>query len=402
MAYAINGSMNQPQNINYKIFDPFNDQKYFHPYCNITNYDIDSIAQNCWLGAINVALPDLDTEREDVVQMTGDWIKSTLSNYSVDALRIDAAKHVNTGFLPPFVKAANIFTMGEVYSGVIENVCPYQEELQGLPNYPVWFPLVQAFTAGNMEGLAQMVDDVEKQCKFELLGTFTENHDVPRFGSYTEDMALASNALAYTILGDGIPMVYQGQEQHLSGNYSPYNREAIWTTNYDTTAPLYTLAATLNNLRNHAIKVDSRYTLHSKQLYLDPATYATSKGPSGVNIVAVFSNQGEKGGKYELNVGGGFAPNEQVMEILSCDKSSADAHGNITVQMGQGAPKVFFPVANLNNSGICGFEKQSTTAGSNSTHSNSTGTKKGSAEHVQMNMPTLAMCILFACAFWLL
>ena len=85
-------------------------------YSNITNYDIDPIAQNCWLGAINVALPDLDTEREDVVQMTGDWIKSTLSNYSADALRIDAAKHVNTGFLPPFVKAANIFTMGEVYS----------------------------------------------------------------------------------------------------------------------------------------------------------------------------------------------------------------------------------------------------------------------------------------------
>lgn len=92
----------------------------------------------------------------------------------------------------------------------------------------------------------------------------------------------------------------------------------------------------MNNLRNHAIKVDSRYTLHSKQLYLDPATYATSKGPSGVNIVAVFSNQGQKGGKYELNVGGGFAPNEHVMEVLSCDKSSADAHGNITVQMGQG------------------------------------------------------------------
>jgi alpha-amylase len=165
-----------------------------YTFSNITNYDDDEIAQNCWLGQVNVALPDLDTERDDVVKMTGDWIKSVMSNFPVDALRIDAAKHVNTGFLPPFVKAANVFTMGEVYSGLIEKVCPYQDELQGLPNYPVWFPLIQAFTAGKMEGLAQMVNDVEKGCKnFRLLGTFTENHDIPYVSWVIKPLCHVSN-----------------------------------------------------------------------------------------------------------------------------------------------------------------------------------------------------------------
>jgi len=115
-----------------------------------------------------------------------------------------------------------------------------------------------------------------------------------------------------------------------SGNYSPYNREALWTSNYDTDAPLYKLPKTLNTLRNHAIKVDSRYEEHSKQLYLDTATYATSKGPDGVRTVPVFSNQGEKGGKYTINLGG-FTPNTEVMDILECERQTANNKGNITV-----------------------------------------------------------------------
>jgi len=39
-----------------------------------------------------------------------------------------------------------------------------------------------------------------------LLGSFLENHDVVRFASLTNDEALTKNAMAFTMLQDGIPI----------------------------------------------------------------------------------------------------------------------------------------------------------------------------------------------------
>ncbi|KAL2008595.1 hypothetical protein VTN00DRAFT_6789 [Thermoascus crustaceus] len=330
MAQAIDGTMedNPPPTIDWTKLIPFNDEKYYHPYCKITDWSDPENYQNCWFGAEVVALPDLKTEDDTVVSMNQDCIKELVGNYSIDGLRIDATKHVDDAYLTSFGEAAGIFTMGEVYTD----------------DAPA------AFTAGNMPGLAQMVSTVKDGCKdFTLLGIFLENQDIPRFASLIDDIALAKNAMAFTILTDGIPIEFQGQEQHLTGDYSPYNRDAIWKTGYNTNVSLYKLTAALNKPRNHAISLDNTYiSNHSKELYLDGSTYATSKGSEGSQIVSVFSNQGSKGGAYQLAPSEEFAPGTEVMEILNCKKVTADNVGNITVEMGAGEPKVFFPVMNLN------------------------------------------------------
>jgi alpha-amylase len=170
--------------------------------------------------------------------------------------------------------------------------------------------------------------------------------------------------------------VWQGQEQHLSGG-RPYNRDALWKTGYSTNGTLYNLTVSLNTLRNHAIGINNWYvTDHSQQLYLDKSTYATKKGPDGSQIVAVFSNQGSQGGSYQLQLGGGFAPGTDVMEILGCTKTTADGAGNITVQMGGGEPKVFFPASSLVNSGLCGYPGKKASTNSNPSSTNSTNTTK--------------------------
>lgn len=207
MAQAIDGVMPGPEII-YSNLIPFNDERYYHPYCNITDYDNDDIAQECWLGVENVALPDLDTESAEVTEMIGTWITGLVANYSIDGLRIDAAKHVNNEYLPPFVEAAGVFTFGEIYSGVVDNVCNYQSEglIAAMPNFPVYFPLIRAFTAGDMGGLSEMISDVGGSCTdTSVLGVFAENHDLPRFASLVSDLTLAKNAIAFTILSDGIP-----------------------------------------------------------------------------------------------------------------------------------------------------------------------------------------------------
>ncbi|KAG2007786.1 hypothetical protein GB937_008286 [Aspergillus fischeri] len=403
MAQAVNGSMKDDPSlkIDYSQLFPFDDEKYYHPFCAITDWTDPKMYKDCWFAVETVALPDLNTGDTSVATMIGDWIKQFVGNYSIDGLRIDAALHMDDDYVESFSKAAGLFTIGEVSNGDTSLVCKYENLVSSVLNYPLYYALIQAFTAGNMLGLAESIRAVQKDCKdFTLLETFVENHDLPRFASLTNDTTLAKNAMAFNILSDGIPQVYQGQEQHMPGNYTPFNRGALWTTNYDTTSPLFKLTATLNKLRNHAISIDNRYvTNHSVELHSDNSTYATRKGPEGAQIVSIFSNQGSNGGKYQLALKDAYAPGTEVMEVLGCSKLTANDAGNLTVEMDAGEPRVFFPVAQLNNSGLCGFEKQKTVSSSNSDSNSNNSThpsnndkdedKKSSASIVAVPCPSI-------------
>ena len=51
------------------------------------------------------------------------------------------------------------------------------------------------------------INEMKSDClDTTLLGSFMENHDNPRFPSLTSDLSLAKNAIAFTILQDGIPI----------------------------------------------------------------------------------------------------------------------------------------------------------------------------------------------------
>ncbi len=197
-----------PPKVDYKKFNPFNDEKYFHKYCNVTEWDDPENYQDCWLYPYGVALADLDTNRTDVVKEMQSWIKGLVSNYSIDGLRIDAAKHVNDAFLPQFVEASGIFAFGEVLTGVTEHFCRYQTLglLPGMPNYLDYYPLDVAFNGGSLAEVEVLRNKANTGCTdVHALGTFIENHDMPRFASKNEDLALAMNAMTYVILNDGIP-----------------------------------------------------------------------------------------------------------------------------------------------------------------------------------------------------
>lgn len=191
MGFAISGN-GKEEDVDYSVFVPFNNQQYFHPYCNITDYNNYTDAQTCWLGDNVVALPDLHTELPEVVQIMGDWVKDLIANYSIDGLRIDAAKHVNNAFLSNFSAAAGIFSSGEVYEGNVNVACPYQDLIPSIPNYPVYFPMIQAFTDGNISALSSAITINSNVCKdTNALGSFSENHDLPRFASYTKDLSVS-------------------------------------------------------------------------------------------------------------------------------------------------------------------------------------------------------------------
>ncbi|EED16254.1 alpha-amylase, putative [Talaromyces stipitatus ATCC 10500] len=379
LAYSIGATnmtaVNSSAIIDYSVFAPFNQSSDFTPYCPIVDWSNQTEFTNCWLGYEGVATPRIKTSDPAIAVTLDQWIADLVGMYEIDGIRIDGAKQIESTFFSNFTKSAGVYTMGEVYDGDAEFMCSYQNLTSGLENYALFPKVINAFTAGKMEDLVSMIATMRQACNSpQYLANFVENQDNPRFASLTQDIALAKNALAFTILSDGIPKIYYGQEQHLPGNYSPYNRQDLWSTQYDTSTELYNLTVTLNKLRNHAISIDDHYVTNwSSLLYTDGSTYVARKGPNGAQIVAVLSNQGLQGGDYTLQIPGVADPGMNLTEVTMCNSTvTAEENGTITVPMGQGQPRVYFPTSNLNGSGLCDFSSSSSSSTGSSDNSNST------------------------------
>ena len=190
-----------------------------------------------------------------------------------------------------------------------------------------------------------------------LLGSFIENHDVARFASLTSDQSLQKNAIGFTMLMDGIPIIYAGQEQAYSGGDVPYDREATWLSGYNTGSVLYGFVKQVNQIRSRAIAKDASWvTYNAVPILIDSQTVLLRKGSAGAQIVAVFTNKGASSSAYTLTLSSantGFTANQAVIEILSCTAYTADSSGNVVITMSGGLPRVLYPSANLSGSGIC-------------------------------------------------
>lgn len=345
--------------VDYSIFVPFNSKSYFHDFCLIDYSNITSI-QNCWQGSNTVSLPDLRTEDEDVYSVWYSWIADIVSKYGVDGIRLDSTQQLNYNFTPDFVEASGVYVMGEVFNGDPAYVTPYQQYVSGLLNYPAFFWITQAFqsTSGNITNLANGINTMKDEADdTTLYGSFLENHDNARFPSLTSDMSLAKTAIAFTMLMDGIPVVYEGQEQHYNGGNLPENREAVWLSGYDTSAELYSWITRLNAVRSWAASKDSEYlTYQASPVYSDSHTIALRKGSTGAQIVGVYSNVGASGNTtVKLSAAEtGFTAGQALTDVMSCTGLTADSSGAINVAISGGAPRVFYPTAALSGASICG------------------------------------------------
>lgn len=168
-------------------------------------------------------------------------------------------------------------------------------------------------------------------------------------------MSLARNVITYTILADGIPIIYEGQEQHynaLGGSTDPYNREAIWFSDYNTAAPLYQLVATLNTARKMAITAEGNNYINYQNwpIYTDTTTLAMRKG----NMITVLSNKGANGASYTQSIPTQLPSGWELTEVLTCQTVYTDSNGYINVPMANGLSRVYYPTASLPGSGLCG------------------------------------------------
>lgn len=351
--YAFNGT---GTNVNYTMYTPFNDEKYFHSYCLTTDYTNQTNIELCWEGDVHVSLPDLKTEDSYVISTFQEWVSKFVSEYSIDGLRIDSAAHVDDRSLTLFENAANVYTIGEVNPGNVSYACPYQQYMKGILNYPLFTDAQNFFTNSSITSYAftSMVQQIQSNClDVSLLGTFIENQDQIRIPTLTSDKALIKNAMAYPLLLDGIPIIYYGQEQGFAGENDPYNRAALWPSGYNNESEYYRLFSVLNYARSLAISLDSDYTTYkSELLYTSDHTIAMRKGKDGSQLISVLSNLGSNSTQQIYVSNTGFSADSEVYEIISCKSSTTDSEGNLWITV-TGDPQVYVSETFISGSSIC-------------------------------------------------
>ena len=213
MVDVVVNHMASTSNVDFSRFVPFNDPSYYHPKKFITDYEDQKLVEEGWIGDSKVPLPDLDTENLTVAHTLYAWVAALVKNFNIDGLRIDTVKHVPQEFWPGFVRAAGVWCVGEMLHGDPDFLGSYQPFVGGLLDYAAYYPLQRAFqkSGGSMYEITDLLQPQYRR-KFrdtQQLATFIESHDMPRFpGTVSADITVLQNALAWTVLTDGIPLIY--------------------------------------------------------------------------------------------------------------------------------------------------------------------------------------------------
>jgi alpha-amylase len=123
---------------------PFNQSSHYHSTCQITNWNDQSQVENCRLAD----LPDLNQSNSYVRGELKNWVKYLVDTYGFDGVRIDTIPEVPKDFWTEFGQAAGVFQMGECFNGDPAYVGPYQNNVTGLFNYPMYYTINDVFGNG--------------------------------------------------------------------------------------------------------------------------------------------------------------------------------------------------------------------------------------------------------------
>ena len=313
-----------PIGTDYSRITPFNLAEHYHDYCDINDWTNQNQVENCRLSG----LPDLKQENDWVTQQLLNWISDLISKYDIDGIRIDTIMEVPKWFWDKFRVSAGVFQIGEAFNGDIGYVADYQNHLDSVFNYPLYYTIESSFCGSfyNLEGY--WFNSRPKFPAPEYTATFVENHDNPRFLNRCNDRGKFTNAAVFSLLWEGIPVFYYGGEQYYAGGADPNNREPLWD-NYNTGTEIYRILSKVNALR----KKVSIWNQSIVQRYADDNFYAFTRG----NVLACFSNTNSLQRTITYHE---FSEGTKLCNILYDGDCVSVSGGGIYINMGD-YPKVY-------------------------------------------------------------
>eukprot|EP01087_Luapelamoeba_hula_P014243 TRINITY_DN4146_c0_g1_i1.p1 TRINITY_DN4146_c0_g1~~TRINITY_DN4146_c0_g1_i1.p1 ORF type:complete len:469 (+),score=44.45 TRINITY_DN4146_c0_g1_i1:66-1472(+) len=333
--------MNHVGPVSASSITPFNQNSYYHDCngcdgCDISNYDcFQTNVQHCRLAG----LPDLNQTVPYVRQTLISWAKNAIQTFGFDGLRLDTVPEVEPSFWSDFQNAVGVYTVGEVWSSVDCCVAYQKQSISATLSYPMWSTMRDVFQQGqSMYNLQNMVNQYKAFQNPNILGTFIDNHDNPRFLSGTSDYKLYENAIAYTLMSSGIPIIYYGTEQGFHGGSDPNCREALWPTGYSTSNPLYAFVKTVVAYRRQA----QVWASPQVQRYADDSFYAFSRGKTFV----AMTNVGSNGNQVQRTIT--YQPYADGTKICNIFYPTQDCitvqNGKFTIYLDGGETKIYHPM----------------------------------------------------------
>ena len=313
-----------PVGTDYGRINPFNRAEHYHDWCEINNWRNQWEVENCRL----CGLPDLKQENDWVTQKLLEWIHDLVQKYNLDGIRIDTIMEVPKWFWDKFRTSAGVFQIGEAFNGDPGYVADYQNHLDSVFNYPLYYTIKSSFCGSfrNLEGYLFNTRNVFPAP--EYMATFVENHDNPRWLHDCGDRAKFTNAVIFSLVWEGIPVFYYAGEQYYAGGADPNNREPLWD-NYNTKSTLYQLLGKTHALR----KKVQIWNYAITQRYANDNFYAFTRG----NVLACFTNV--QSSQYSITYHN-FKDGDKLCNALHDGDCVTVSGGAININMGD-YPKLY-------------------------------------------------------------
>ena len=314
-------------------FVPFNKEEYYHPYCIIKNWNNQTEVEVCRLAG----LPDLDQSNGFVSATLLNWIKNLVTKYSFDGIRIDSVPEVPFDFWVKYAQSAGVYSIGECFNGNVNYVEHYQNSINGMLNYPLFFTLKDVFEEN--QSMDQIQNRLREEASFPditLLGNFIDNHDNERFLHHTKDWTLLINALTFIIYLEGIPIIYYGTEQGFSGGDDPQNRECMFNS-FNQSHFLYKAISVMNKFK--LSQGSNIYNEKQIQRYSDDSFYAYTRGQVFIGV----SNLGSgKSSTHQITFHP-YSENTKLRNVLNETDQVTVHNGQFQVNIWNGQPKIYIP-----------------------------------------------------------
>jgi glycosidase len=176
----------------------------------------------------------------------------------IDGIRMDAVKHMPFGWQKTLMSYIHgykpVFSFGEWFlsAGEVDPANHYHANFSGmslldfeyaqkvrqvLKDGTADFTSLNATLSATATEYTQVNDQV----------TFIDNHDMPRFQVAGASGRKLEQALALTLTSRGVPAIYYGTEQYMTGTGDPDNRAKM--SSFSTTTTAYKVVAALAPLR---------------------------------------------------------------------------------------------------------------------------------------------------------
>jgi len=138
-------------------------------------------------------------------------------------------------------------------------------------------------------------------------------------------------------MAQGIPIIYYGAEQGYNGGSDPFNREPLWTSNFNTNTEEYSYIKTIIEFRkSHQIQ-----SLDQVQRYSDDNFYAFTRG---TGVFVATTNVGVNGQQIKRNITFHPFANGTKLCNLFFATDCIMVNGSFEVTLNNGEAKIFSPM----------------------------------------------------------